>query len=89
MKMLKDARKLDINIKGVALLQWGFNERGHAAHSVEMPEDVIDNILDVRDFLRQNAYIVQGYEKDTGTINLMGKRVIELISEEFIKNKNQ
>lgn len=48
--VLKDARKLEISMKGCALLQWDFhNETGPPGWSLQMPEDVIDQILTWRD----------------------------------------
>lgn len=47
-KLLADAKKCEISMKGYALFQWDFSS-GFARNSVQMPEDVIDLILSWRD----------------------------------------
>jgi hypothetical protein len=46
---LDDATKGKISMRGQALLQWGSQSNGFAAHSVQMPENVVDQILIWRD----------------------------------------
>ena len=46
---LGDAVKGKISMSGQALLQWDFMSNGFPAHSVKMPEDVVDQILIWRD----------------------------------------
>jgi len=47
--VLEDARKCEISIKEYALLQWGFDEGVYPQWSLQMPEEVIDQILEWRD----------------------------------------
>lgn len=54
--VLEDARKFEISMKGCALLQGDFNnETGYPRWSVQMPEDVIDQILTWRDEFKKST----------------------------------
>jgi hypothetical protein len=53
--VLADATKGSISMRGQALLQWEFH-RGFARHSIQMPEEVVDQILAWRDEA-QNAKV--------------------------------
>ena len=46
--VLADAIKARISMRGQALLQWGF-EGPFCRHSLQMPEEVVDQILAWRD----------------------------------------
>lgn len=53
---LSDAIKSPISMKGFALLQWGFDVNSNIpSHSLQMPEEVIDQILTWRDQASPNA----------------------------------
>ncbi len=52
-KILEDATKGKISMKGQALLQWDYNGEFYR-HSVQMPEKVVDEILAGRDALKNN-----------------------------------
>ncbi len=50
-KLLADAIKGKISMKGQSLLQWGYDGQFYR-HSVQMPEKVVDEILAGRDALK-------------------------------------
>ena len=47
---LSDAKKGRLSMKGQALLQWGWDGQFYS-HSIQMPENVVDEILAGRDLL--------------------------------------
>ena len=51
-KILEDATKGKISMKGQALLRWDYNGELYR-HSVQMPEKVVDEILAGRDALKK------------------------------------
>ena len=61
--VLSDATKGRISIRGQALLQWGF-DRGYAHHSIQMPEEVVDQILAWRDEAQNKAISGQTHSKE-------------------------
>jgi len=52
---LSDARRSEISIKGSAHLQWGFYEGIYPQWSLQMPEEVVDQILAWRDQAQSNT----------------------------------
>jgi hypothetical protein len=51
-KLLADATKGKISMKGQALLQWDYDGQFYR-HSVQMPEKVVDEILEGRDAFKK------------------------------------
>ena len=51
--VLADATKATISQRGQALLQWDYDSHGFSSYSVQLPEDVVDQILAWRDNERE------------------------------------
>lgn len=78
--ILHDAKKVPISMTGYCLLQWDFNAKGFARHSAQLPESVVDQILEWRNIEKETAQRCAGIVKKCKYIYC---DAIETIRKEF------